>query len=81
MERKCKNCEYWELLSDDDDCVPLGICHRFPPSINSDKDDKAYSPMPDEDEWCGEFKPKESIAEGESEEKAASEAKQVSRKE
>jgi hypothetical protein len=62
----CFNCHYWD--QDDEDPVSgTGICRRYPPSISNKRMsiDANYGamypawPMTEENEWCGEHKPKE----------------------
>ena len=64
MERKCENCEYYEIEPDQQPGVEIGYCHRFPP---------VWAPEAETEEheaccytrvihfmWCGEFKPRDS---------------------
>ena len=65
MERKCKDCKWWDRMWDDG--YEDGICRRMPPVIvpvlhpdmhPDDFGDYFYSgkhPQTDAGDWCGEF--------------------------
>ena len=48
----CKNCKFVEQLDN------YSWCHRNPPTITSDHDG---FPRVDDEDWCGEFKIKETL--------------------
>ena len=62
-ERKtCKECKCWDLNKNES---IIGWCRRYPPSfyiiVEYDGDDEVWgyrNPETYDDEWCGEFQPK-----------------------
>lgn len=54
-DRACKNCEYFEKEAFQNDFgFWINECHRYPRQVGG-----SGFPIVCEDEWCGEFKPKE----------------------
>ncbi|MFN0183047.1 MAG: high-potential iron-sulfur protein [Aquabacterium sp.] len=53
-ERRCMNCEFWNL----DDGADWGECHRFPPTTAMGNPGDWYTSWPqvDVEDGCGEFK-------------------------
>lgn len=49
--RRCDACEFYLV----------GECHRYPPQIITDDPLHPYWPTVSRDEWCGEFRFKETI--------------------
>lgn len=60
---KCEDCRFWEYVQLDGDDRRVGICRRHAPSgIFTSEADLCFEwPFVGDDDWCGEFKPKESI--------------------
>lgn len=65
VEKICKNCKYYILsksikkLSLDIDGInslPIGECHKYPPTLN---DNYYVFPCVRENDWCGQWETKE----------------------
>jgi hypothetical protein len=66
---KCEDCKYWERNKNE----AFGECKRFPPIITyglypkATEEDIQYNlgnfPNSMEDDWCGEFQPKQTEGE------------------
>ncbi len=63
MTETCGNCKFWSAYNNDD---IHGDCRRYPKSIHvyadheGDVDSQYLYPPHDNDDWCGEWKSKES---------------------
>lgn len=67
-DQRCELCRYWDRFHGSS---AVGLCHRYPPTlvteIDCNEDGGSYSVSPiqvrptlEADDWCGEFKEKES---------------------